>query len=189
VSCSGAHYMFPVRINITNVLDNSGQWKTVEYIQHISKAVGRTAGAMLAVSDMRNEIFQRRLAVSLRASTRASKEDVTSHVPGHGSVLLFPRVVSLVVNQVEERSMMALMGSRCRSFCSPCLENKDVSGGLLGVRAVDRDVATTLDAHRAAAVVPAEDPHASRRRALGQEHSALAFSPALGAVHELGKAP
>jgi len=189
VSWSGAHYMFPVRVKITNVLDNGGQWQTVGYIQHISKAVGRTAGAMLAVSDMRNDLFQRCLAVSLRAFTCASEEGATSYVAGHGSVLLVPRVVGIVADQVEERSMLALMGNRCRFFCSPCMENKDVSDGLLGVRAVDRDVVTTLDAQLAAAVVRAEDPRASRRRTLGREHSALAFAPALGAVHGLGTAP
>jgi len=189
VSWSGAHYMFPVRINITNVLDNGGQWQTTGYIQHISKAVGRTAISMLAVSDMRNDLLQRCLAVSLRAFTRASEEGITSHVPGHGSVLLVPRVVGVVVDQVEERSMLALMGNRCRFFCSPCMENKDVSGGLLGVRAIDRDVVTTLDAQLAAAVVRADDPRASRRRALGRTHSALAFAPALGAIHGLGTAP
>jgi len=189
VSWSGAHYMFPVRVRVTNVLDNGGQWQTVGYIQHISKAVGRTAGAMLAVSDMRNDLFQRCLAVSLRAFTCASEESVSSHVAGHGSVLLVPRVVGIVVDQVEERSILALMGNRCRFFCSPCMESKDVSGGLLGVRAVDRDVVTTLGAQLAAALVRAEDPRASRRRSLGREHSALAFAPALGAVHGLGTAP
>jgi len=189
VSWSGAHYMFPVRIKVTNVLDNDVHWQTVGYIQHISKSVRRTARAILAVSDMRNDLFQRCLAVSLRAFTRASEEGVTVQVSGHGSVLLFPRVVGIVVDQVEERTMLALMGNRCRFFCSPCMESKDVSGGLLGVRAVDRDVVTTLDAQLAAAIVRAEDPRASRRRALGRDHSALAFAPALGAVHGLGTAP
>jgi len=82
--------------------------------------------------------------------------------------------------------MLALMGNRCRYFCSLCMEDKNTRGGLLGVRAVDRDVVTTLDAQMAAAVVRAEDARASRRRALGRDHSALAFVPALGAVHGLG---
>jgi len=51
---------------------------------------------------------------------------------------------------------------------------------------VDRDVTTTLDAQLAAASVRAVDPRPSRRRNLAQEHSALAFVPALGAVHGLG---
>jgi len=186
VSWSGAHYMFPLRMSVSNVLDNGGQWQTVGYLQHISKAVERNAAARLAVSDMRNDLLQRCLAVSLRAFTRASEESVTAQVAGHGSVVLVPRVVGLVVDQVEERNIVALMGNRCRFFCSPCLEDKRTSGALLGVRAMDRDVVTTLDAQLAAAVARAEDPRPSRRRALGEEHSALAFAPALGAVHGLG---
>jgi len=186
VSWSGAHYIFPLRVNVPNVLDGGGQWQTVGYLQHISKAVEHSAAARLAVSDMRNDLLQRCLAVSLRAFTRASKEGVTAPVAGHGSVMLVPRVLGLVVDQVEERNMLALMGNRCRYFCSLCMEDKNTRGGLLGVRAVDRDVVTTLDAQMAAAVVRAEDARASRRRALGREHSALAFVPALGAVHGLG---
>lgn len=186
VSWSGAHYMFPLRMNVVNVLDNGGQWQTVGYLEHISKSVSRTAAAKLAVSDMRNDLLQRCLAVSLRAFTRASEEGVTAPVAGLGPVLLIPRVVGLVVDQVEERSVLALMGNGCRFFCSPCLEDKNMSGALLGVRAVDRDVITTLEAQLVAALVRAEDPRPSRRRHLAQEHSALAFVPALGALHGLG---
>ena len=189
VSWSGAHYMFPVRVNVVNVLDNGGQWQTVGYVQHISKAIGRNASAKLVVSDMRNDLLQRCLAVSLRAFTRASEEGVTAHVAGHGSVLLVPRVVGLIVDQVEERSILALMGNRCRFFCSPCMEDKDLSGGLLGVRAVDRNVVSTLEAQLAAAVLRADDPRPSRRRDLGRQHSALPFVPALGAVHGLATRP
>lgn len=144
---------------------------------------------MLAVSDTRNDLLQRCLAVSLRAFTRASEEGVTAHVAGHGSVRLVPRVVGLVVDQVEERSILALMGNRCRFFCSPCMEDKDLSGGLLGVRAVDRNVVSTLEAQLAAAVLRADDPRPSRRRDLGRQHSALPFVPALGAVHGLATRP
>jgi len=168
------------------VLDNGGQWQTVGYSQHVSKAVERNAAARLAVRDMRNDLLQRRVAVSLRTFTRPSEESVTTPVAGQGSMVLVPRVVGLVVDQVEERNMVALMGNRCRLYCSPFLEEKQMSGGILGVRAVDRDSLITLDAQLAAAIVRAEDPRPSRRRALGQENSALAFAPALRAVHGLG---
>lgn len=88
-------------------------------MEHISKSASRTAAAKLAVSDMRNDLLQRCLAVSLRALTLASEEGVTAPVAGHGTVLLVPRVLGLVVDQVEERSMLALMGNRRRFFCSP----------------------------------------------------------------------
>jgi len=185
VSWSGANYIFPVRANFVNVLDGGGRWETVGYLQHLPKAVGRSAKAKLKVSDARNELLQRCLAVSLRRLVRASEDGVTATVAGHGSVLLVPRVTGLVVDQVEERSILGLMGNQCRYFCSPCMEDKRTRGGLLGVPALDRDVNATLDAQLAAAIVRAEDPRPSRRRALGDEHSALAFAPALGAMHGL----
>jgi len=185
VSWSGAKYIFPVRANFVNVLDGGGRWETVGYLEHLPKAVGRSAKAKLKVSDARNELLQRCLAVSLRHLVRASEEGVTATVAGHGYVLLVPRVTGLVVDQVEERSILALMGNQCRFFCSPCLEDRRTRGGLLGVRALDRDVVATLDAQLAAAIVRARDPRPSRRRALGEEHSALAFVPALGAMHGL----
>jgi len=139
-----------------------------------------------AADGMRNDFLQRCIAVSLRALTRASEDGVTAPVAGLSSVLLVPRVVGLVVDQEEERSLLVLMGHQCRFFCSPCMEDKNMSGGVLGVRAVDRDVTTTIEAQLVAALVRAEDPRPSRRRHLAQEHSALVFVPALGAVPGLG---
>lgn len=43
----------------------------------------------------------------------------------------------------------------------------------------------TLDAQLEAAVVRSRDPRSSRRRALAQQHRALAFALALGAIHGL----
>lgn len=186
VSWSGANYMFLIRANFVNVLDNGGTWETVGYVDHIAKAVGRTTSARLAVSDARNELFQRCLAVSLRSLVRASETGLTATVGTLGSVRLVPRVTGLVVDQVEERGVYALMGNRCRFFCSSCMEDRQLRGPLLGIRAVDRDVIATLDAQLAAAVVRAEDPHPRHRRVLSANHSALAFIPALGAVHGLG---
>jgi len=178
VSWRGAHYMFPVRVNIANVLDNGGLWWTVGYLEHFSKSVGRSASAKLDVSDTRNDLLQRCLAVSMRAFSTEIEEGGTVVVAGHGSVLLAPRVVGLVVDQVEERSVLALTGNRFRYFCPPCMEDMDMSGGFLGVRAVCREVVTTLEEHLSVAVLRAADPRPSRRRDLGWDHSALAFVPA-----------
>jgi len=103
VSWSGACYMFPVRANFVNVLDNGGGWTTVGHIQHIPKAIEKTAAARLAVSDARNDLFHRCIAVSTRTLARASETGVSAPVGGHGVVRLVPRVVGLVVDQVEER--------------------------------------------------------------------------------------
>jgi len=185
VSWSGACYMFPVRANFVNVLDNGGGWTTVGYIEHIPKAVEKTAAARLGISDARNDLFHRCIAVSTRTLARASETGVSAPVGGHGVVRLVPRVVGLVVDQVEERRFYGLMGSQCRFFCSPCLEDRRVNNALHGIRAVDRDPIATLDAQLTAAVVRATDPRPSRRRALREEHSALAFAPPLGAIHGL----
>jgi len=185
VSWSGACYMFPVRVNFVNVLDNGGGWTTVGYIEHIPKAIEKTAAARLAVSDARNDLFHRCIAVSTRALARASETGVSAPVGGHGIVRLFPRVVGLVVDQVEERRFYALMGNQCRFSCSPCMEDRRVNNALYGIRAVDRDPIATLDGQLAAALVSASDPRLSRRRALREEHSALAFAPPLGAIHGL----
>lgn len=186
VSWSGACYMFPVRANYVNVLDHGGAWTTVGYIEHIPKAVEKTAAARLATSDARNDLFHRCIAISMRSFARASETGVSAPLGGHGIVRLVPRVLGLVVDQLEERNFYALMGNRCRFFCSPCMEDRRVSGALHGIRAVDRDVIATLDAQLTAAVVRATDPRPSQRRALGEEHSALAFAPPLGAIHGLG---
>jgi len=185
VSWSGAHNIFPVRARYVNVIGQGGGWTTVGYIEHVSRAVGQSSARRLEVSDVRNDLLQRCLAVSLRTLARASESGVTAPVAGRGDALLVPRIVALVVDQPEERAILALMGNRCRYFCSPCLADKDDIPSASAIRALDRDVVQTLDAQLAAAIVRRDDPRPGRRRALGQEHSALAFAPALGAVHGL----
>jgi len=185
VSWSGAHNIFPVRARYVNIVGSGGGWTTVGYIQHVPRAVGRSAAHRLAVSDVRNDLLQRCLAVSLRSLTRASETGVTATVAGIGSVFLVPRIVGLVVDQPEERAILGLMGNQCNFFCSRCMVAKDDAPTTSEARAADRDVVSTLEAQLAAALVRREDPRPSRRRALGQEHSALAFVPALAAVHGL----
>jgi len=186
VSWSGANYIFPIRAKIINAVAGGGRWVTIGYVQHVPKPTERTKAAKLANSDIRNDLFQRCLAVTIRTFVRASETGVTAPVAGRGMVLLVPRVVGIVVDQVEERGILGLMGNQCNFFCSPCMEDKRVGGALMRVRAVDRDVISTLDAQLEAAVVRADDPRPSRRRLLGEQHSALPFVPVLGAVHGLG---
>jgi len=186
VSWSGACYMFPVRANFVNVLNNGGGWTTVGYIQHISKAIEKTAAARLAVSDARSDLFHRYIAVSTRTLARASETGVSAPAGGHGVVQLVPRVVGLVVDQVEERRFYGLMGNQCRFVCSPCMEDQRVNNAMHGIAAVDRDPIATLDAQLAASIVRATDPRPSRRRTLREEHSGRAFVPPLGVIHGLG---
>jgi len=65
------------------------------------------------------------------------------------------------------------------------MADKDYVPSASTIRAVDRDVVQTLDAQLEAVIVRRNDPRPARSRALGQDHSALAFAPALGAVHGL----
>jgi len=186
ISWSRACYMFPVRANFINVLDNGGGWTTVGYSEHIHKPIEKTAAARLAVSGAHNDLFYRCTAVSTRTLARASETGMSAPVGGHGIVRLVPRVVGLVVDQVEERRFYALMGNRCRFFCSTCVNDRRVRNALHGIRSVDRDAIAMLDVHLAAAVVRATDPRPSRRRVLGEDYSALAFAPPLDAIHGLG---
>jgi len=185
VSWSRANYMFPIRAKIINAVAGGGQWVMIGYVQHVPKPTERTKAAKLANSDIRNDLFQRCLAVTIRTFVRASETGVTAPVARRGTVLLVPRVVGIVVDQVEDRGILGLMGNQCNFFFLPYMEDKRVSGALMRVRAVDRDVISTLDAQLEAAVIRAEDPRPSRRRFLGEQHSALPFVPALGAVHGL----
>ena len=185
VSWSGANYMLPVRAKLFNVLDNGGMWVNVGYLEHIPKSVEKTGAARLVVSDARKELFQRLLAVALATLDCASESGVTATVGTRGVMYLLPRVVGLIVDQVEERNFHALMGNRCRFFCNICMEDPSMSGAELGICADVRDVVATLDAQLLAAAVRAKDTRPSRRRALGAEHSALAFVPAVAAIHGL----
>lgn len=102
VPWTAAHYMFSLRMNVFKFLNNGGQWQTVGYLEHICKAVSRTAAAKLVVGDLRNALLHKCLAVALRAFTSANKNGVTAPVAELGPVQLVPTVVGPFVNQVAE---------------------------------------------------------------------------------------
>lgn len=185
VSWSGAAYVYPIRAEFPSVLDGGNQWVTVGYIPHIPKAVSRNAKAVLAVSDDRNDLLQRCLAVVLRRFSRASETGTPVHIPNLGTALLVARIGSVVVDYVEERSNYALMGSRSTYVCTLCHIRHGASCAPETADEDPRDVIQTLEAQLAAAERRLVDPRVSLRGPLGKAHSAGAFAPALGSMHGL----
>lgn len=71
VSWRGAQYMLSIRAHFLSAVGSA--WVTAGCIPHISKAFIHTAAAHLAVSDARNDLVQRCLAVFMRRFIRASE--------------------------------------------------------------------------------------------------------------------
>lgn len=188
VSWNDNQLMYPVRALFSNVRDNGGTWETVAHLPHIPKVVGngRNARARLAVSDGRNDLLQRSIALALRGMVVASEHGVEVSLPTVGNVFLVPRLLALVVDQVEERSLLALMGSQCTFNCTHCLTERDVACVAAGGMAPPRPVVSTLEAQLAAATARLGDGRPRTRVALGRATSALPFAPVLGALHGLG---
>eukprot|EP00170_Pyropia_yezoensis_P002922 contig_12259_g2929 len=185
LSWSGAAYVYPLRAYFPSVRDESGRWVTIGHIPHIEKAVSKTDKARLAVSDSRNDLLQRCLAVVLRRFARASETGYPVDIPGMGTVLLVARVGGIVVDYLEERSLFALMGSGSSMICSQCRVRNAVCCTPDAPDADPRNVVETLEAQISAAERRVVDPRVSLRRPLAKAHSALAFVPALGAMHGL----
>jgi len=182
VSCSGAHYIFPIRVRVLNVLDGASRWVTFGYIPHVPKPVGRSAAAKRVASDSRNALLQRCLAVLLRRVYEASDTGVAMEMPDGAQVRAFPRILGLVADQLAERAVMCLMGNACTFFCSHCMVRRDVAGRREGLGAEPRDVTAVVDAQAAGAVTRDRDPRPSLRSQLRTEYSALAFVPAIAGV-------
>jgi len=182
VSCSGAHFMYPIRARVLNVRDRSVQWVTVGYVPHVGKPVARTAAARRRASDRRNGVLQRCLAVLLRRFVGSSQDGVAVQFPGQRALTAVPRLVGLVTDQLTERSLVCLMGNACEFFCSYCMVRRDVAGGPIGVCAAARNVTAVLDAQLQGAIARDADPRPSLRNQLRAAHSALALVPAVGAV-------
>jgi len=185
VSWSGAHHLFPVRANYVNVLDSGGLWVTIAYIEHVPMADKTSASARLEVSDIRNDLLQRCFAVALQKLIAASATGVAAEVAGYGMMRLVPRVVGLIVDQVEERNLLCLMGNQCNFYCSHCLISRLSGGGQSESFHEPRPVVQVLESQLAAAIVRREDPRPVLRKVIGDAHSALAFVPVLGAMNGL----
>eukprot|EP00170_Pyropia_yezoensis_P000974 contig_4526_g977 len=185
LSWAGTAYVYPLRAQIPSVRDDCSRWMTVGYIPHIDKAVARTDKAKLAISDSRNDLLQRCLAIVLRRFARASETGFPVDIPGIGTVLLVARVGGIVVDYLEERSMFALMGSGSKMICTQCRVRNTVCCSADVPDGDPRNVVETLEAPIAAAERRVVDPRVSLRQPLAKSHSALAFIPALGAMHGL----
>lgn len=185
VSWSGSAYVYPIRARFPSVLDDDNHWVTVGYIPHIPKAVKRNDKARLAVSDARNDLLQRCLAIILRRFSRASETGYPLHIPNLGNPLLVARIGAVVVDFIEERSVYALMGTGCNLICTHCRVRNAVSCSVDAGYAHPRNVVETLEAQLGAAGRRLVDARVSIRAPINKAHSALAFAPALGAMHGL----
>jgi len=123
--------------------------------------------------------------MALQKLIAASATGVTAEVAGYGMTRLVPRVVGLVVDQVEERNHLCLMGNQCNYSCSRCMISRLAGGGRSEFFNEPRSVVQVLEAQLAAAVVRRDDPRPSLRKAIGDAPIALAFVPILGALHGL----
>lgn len=185
VSWGGAAYVYPIRARFPSVRDGGSRWVTVGYIPHIGKAVCHTDKDRQAVSDWRNDLLQRCLALVLRRFSRASETGYPVDIPMLGTVLLVARIGGIVVDFVEERSLYALMGTESNMICSMCRVRHSVSCAPDEPDAEPRNVVETLEAQLAAAERRLVDPRASLRVPLARAHSAHAFAPLLGSMHGL----
>lgn len=187
VAWNGATYVYPIRIMVVNVRGGDAAWETIGYVPHIPKVVGngKNARMRLAVSDGRREMQQRCLAVVLRRFITASEHGVNLEMPSRAPVKLVPRIVGLVVDQIEERGLLCLMGCHATFNCSHCMARRGESCAYRRDEQPSRPVVSTLEAQLHAAEVRIARGPTRVRTALGSSMSALPFVPALGAVHGL----
>lgn len=150
---------------------------------HIYKTLEHSDNVV--VSDSRNDLFQRCLAVLMQRFTRASEVGYPVEIPVLGQRLLVARVGGLVVDLMEEKNMLALMGHMSEMLCSHFRVRRVDSCGPDAAQADRRHVVETLEAQVFAAQIRIRDPRASLSAQLGRSHSALPFIPVLGAMHGL----
>lgn len=179
--------MYQIRIFIVNVRGGSSAWGIIRLISHIAKMTGngKNDGTRQRVSEERNELLQRWLALVLRRFFHASEHRTRVDLDGHGSFLLDPRVAGIVVDQMQEREMLGIMGHQCMFYCTHCMARRDDSCSCRGEAALPRPVHSTLE--QMTATLPRMDGGRPRVRvALANSFSALPFVPVLGADHGLG---
>lgn len=189
VSWNGSQPMYTMRANAFNARDGGGRWVTVGYIPHIPKVVGngRNSRSLLVVSEARNDFVQLCFAIMLRQLVRASEGGAHVDMGQHGQVFLVPRVIELVVDQVEELCLLALMGNQCIFKCYHCLADCYIScqAEAAVTAAIPRPVISTLEAQLAAADARLADGRRRTRVAFGSTMNAFPFAPVLGAMHRL----
>lgn len=186
VAWNGACYEYPIRVFI-HVRGGGRSWESIGLIPHIPKVVGnrKYARARQAVSDARNDMLQRCLAVTLKRCIHASVHGTRVALPGRGCVLLVPRVVGLVDYEVQVREMLGLMSHQSIVNCPHCLVGRDESCYFRGQPSPPRSVMSTLESQVTATLSREAGGRPRVRVALASSMTALPFVPVLGAVHVL----
>jgi len=183
LSWSGVHYIFPVRMRVLIILDDAGRWVTVGYMSHVPKPVGQTDVYKLAASDARNSLLQRSLAVWTRRFAAASRDGLDVSLDGQKSLLAVPRVIGLIVDQPQKRSLFCLLGNLCELPFSLSDVHNIVAGMEAAAGANKRSVTALVEAQLAASILRDRDPRVSLRGPIQREHSAIVFVPSLTALH------
>jgi len=183
-----ANYAYPIRIRFPNIITGKVQWLTIGYIP-IIKCTSEDSAEKARVRVLKDSIFQRCLAVLMHRFIPASEYGEPMHVPGESEpVLAVPRVVLYAADQPEERRVLGMKLSGCRSPCSHCLVVKD-HAACAGPRSEARDVLEHVDLQLDAVEALEDGAGAARLAEIEGDFSIVPIIPALAAVHGLGTGP
>jgi len=183
-----ANYAYPIRIRFPNIITGKMQWLTVGYVP-IIKCNSEDSAEKARVRVLKGAIFQRCLAVLMHRFIPASEYGEPMLVPGESEpVLAVPRVVLYAADQPEERRVLGLKLSGCRSPCSHCLVRKEAAARP-GPLAHARDVLEHVDLQLDAVEALEDGAGAARLAQIEGDLSIVPIIPALAAVHGLGTGP
>lgn len=183
-----AHKMYAVRIRVINSVTREVKWITVAYIP-VVKTLKEPAGKERA-RQRRAAVLQRVLYLVLRSTIVAGNEGVTVQDPSMGrSVVAFPRVLSYLCDQPEERAILCLKGGTCTRPCSLCDVHVREAGSSAALAAKDREVLGSLHRQYEAAQCRRLSRRKQQRTALEAIDSSNGYVPALACMPGLSTAP
>lgn len=188
VMCLLAHKLYAVRLRVINSITGEAKWVTVAYVPVVKTL--KEPGGKERSRQRRAAVLQRVLYLVLRSTIVAGNEGVTVQDPRTGrSVVAFPRVLSYICDQPEERAVLCLKGGSCARPCSLCDVNVKEAGSSVALEAKQRDVLVSLDRQYEAAECRRQSRRKQQRAALEAVDSSNGYVPALACMPGLSTAP
>lgn len=185
LSGSGAVSAYTLLMRIVNINAKVEQWVTIAYIPQVVGKFMDTSGG----HEVRSELLQRVLHLTLRTAIQASHSGAWMDLPDGGKKRVSPRALLYVCDQPEERAVMCLKASGCLYPCTPCKVERENSCSAAGATAPMRDVEETVGAQLSNATMETYWGSKKKRTEVELEHSLNSVVPAMAASAGLGNAP
>jgi len=182
---NAAHKIYPLRVRVVSVVTGDVTWEPIAYIPVIRKL--KEPSADLRACERRAAIFQRALFLAFRTTITACHKGVL-HEQGRKTYVPFPRILTYMCDEPEEKSVLCLKGGHATFPCLSSRVRVEKGGSFHALSAENREAVRTVEAQLESAGHRQRQQYLLRRTDPRAAHSAHSRVPVVAGMAGLSTA-